>query len=108
MSKQTELKCRPCTSAPKKLTSNEMNSLLRGLTGWREESEKILRQFEFKNFKEALAFVNQVGELAEELNHHPNILLHDYRKVSLTVWTHSVGGLSENDFVLASQIDSLL
>ncbi len=64
------------------------------------------KQFTFKDFAEALAFVNEVGALAEQENHHPDITL-GWGKVGITTWTHSAGGLSENDFVLAAKIDAL-
>lgn len=64
------------------------------------------KQYEFKDFAQALAFVNKVGALAEEENHHPDITL-GWGKVGITTWTHSAGGLSENDFVLAAKIDAL-
>ena len=63
------------------------------------------REFEFGNFKEALAFVNKVGELAEEANHHPNILLHDYKKVLISLTTHSEGfSVTDKDRKLAEEI----
>ena len=72
------------------------------------DNHSIERDYKFKNFKEALAFVNQVGEIAEEENHHPNIFLHGWNKVKLSLYTHAIDGLSENDFILASKIDLLL
>lgn len=70
------------------------------------DSKMISREFKFKNFVEALSFVNQVGEIAEAVNHHPDITLKwGYAKVDL--WTHSIGGLSESDFIVAGKIDSL-
>lgn len=66
--------------------------------------EKILL---FKDFKEALKFVNKVGEIAEAQNHHPDILIFGWNKVKLSLTTHAIGGLSENDFILASQIDQI-
>lgn len=66
--------------------------------------EKILL---FKDFKEALVFVNKVGEIAEAQNHHPDILIFGWNKVKLSLTTHAIGGLSENDFILASQIDQI-
>lgn len=64
--------------------------------------EKILL---FKDFKEAIAFVNKVAEIAETENHHPDILIFGWNKIKLSLTTHAIGGLSENDFVLASKID---
>lgn len=72
---------------------------------WKVVDEHHLeREFTFKNFKEALDFTNRVGEIAEQEQHHPDIFL-SWGKVGVQLWTHSVGGLSENDFVLAAKTD---
>lgn len=84
---------------------------------WREEvpdwvlieedgEQKLQRQFRFGNFREALDFTNQVGELAEEQNHHP-ALITEYGKVNVVWWTHRIGGLHRNDFVCAAKTDQL-
>jgi 4a-hydroxytetrahydrobiopterin dehydratase len=74
---------------------------------WNVVNDKQLEKaYTFKDFAQALAFVNKVGALAEEENHHPDITL-GWGKVAITTWTHSAGGLSENDFVLAAKIDAL-
>jgi len=69
---------------------------------------KISREFKFKDFVEALEFVNRVGDLAETEGHHPDILLHSWNKVLVTLYTHSIGGLSENDYILAAKINTIL
>ena len=76
-------------------------------TEWERDGNAIGRDFKFADFAQALAFVNRVGEVAEELNHHPDILLHGWNRVRLTVTTHSEGGLTENDFQLATRVDAL-
>ena len=75
--------------------------------GWRLEGKALVREFEFKDFLAALDFVNAVGTQAEAIQHHPDILLHNYRKVKITTSTHDVGGLTENDFELAERINKL-
>jgi len=77
--------------------------------GWtlREESTRLSRRFEFKDFKKAIEFVNRVAEIAEEQGHHPDIAIH-WNKVDLVLWTHKIGGLHENDFILAAKVDCLL
>jgi 4a-hydroxytetrahydrobiopterin dehydratase len=70
--------------------------------------QKIWREFEFKNFVQALDFVNKVGDLSETEGHHPDIFMHDYNKVLITLWTHSINGLSENDFILGAKINILI
>jgi 4a-hydroxytetrahydrobiopterin dehydratase len=74
---------------------------------WTAEGGRLRREFRFKDFREALAFVNRVGELAERESHHPDLSIHDWNRVTVALSTHSVGGLSENDFVLAARIDRL-
>jgi 4a-hydroxytetrahydrobiopterin dehydratase len=74
---------------------------------WRlSEGRRLKRDFEFKDFRAALAFTNKVGALAEKLQHHPDVAL-SWGKVGLTIWTHSIGGLSEADFTLAGGIGKL-
>jgi len=70
--------------------------------------EKIVRHFTFANFRAALDFVNQVGEAAEAADHHPDILIHDWNKVELSLTTHSAAGLTWRDFELAEKIDALV
>lgn len=73
-----------------------------------EEVLKISREFKFKDFVESLEFVNRVGDLAETEGHHPDILMHSWNKVVVTLYTHSIGGLSENDYILAAKINTIL
>ena len=88
------------------LEDEEITRRLEG-SEWRREGEEIVRDFERDDFAGALAFVNRVAEAAEEANHHPDILLHGYNKVRLSVTNHSQGGLTEADFALAETIDRL-
>jgi 4a-hydroxytetrahydrobiopterin dehydratase len=72
---------------------------------WDREGDELVRDWKFEDFDEAIAFVNRVAEAAEAANHHPDILLHGWNKVRLTLSTHSQGGLTAADFQLAGQID---
>jgi 4a-hydroxytetrahydrobiopterin dehydratase len=74
---------------------------------WSREGDAIVRERKLEDFAAAMAFVNRVAELAEEANHHPDILVHGWNKVRLTLSTHSQGGLTEADFALAQRIDGL-
>ena len=74
---------------------------------WRQEDDALVRDFEFKDFAEAMSFVNRVADAAEERNHHPDILVHGWNKVRLTVTNHSEGGITDADFGLAHAIDAL-
>jgi 4a-hydroxytetrahydrobiopterin dehydratase len=104
----TKLKCEPCEKGTKPFDKKETDKYLSIVQDWNEiEGKKIKKEFKFKDFKEALKFVNEVGNIAEQENHHPNILLYGWNKVRITLTTHAIGGLSINDFVLAAKIDTL-
>jgi len=74
---------------------------------WRQEDESLIRDYEFKDFVTAIAFVNRVADVAEEHNHHPDILIHGWNKVRLELTTHSEGKLTDNDRAMAERIDAL-
>jgi 4a-hydroxytetrahydrobiopterin dehydratase len=93
--------------APAKFNDDEVSAHLSALPLWRLEQGEIVRDLKFDNFAGALEFVNRVGALAESLDHHPDILIHGWNKVRLSVMTHSANGLTEKDFDLAARIDSL-
>ena len=103
----TEKKCVPCEGGVPPLNSEQVAEYRKQTPDWDvlEDEKSISREFLFGNFKEALVFVNKVGELAEAEGHHPDIAIHDYKYVSITLSTHAIGGLSENDFILAAKID---
>ena len=88
---------------------DEYGAFLRSeLKEWSVLEEKVLEKwFKFRNFKEALAFINKMGALAEEEGHHPDFSLFNWNKVKINLTTHAIGGLSENDFIMASKIDAL-
>ena len=100
-------RCRPCEGDVPPLTVPEAEELLGQLYGWTLTDNRIHREFSFKNFAEALKFVNRVGAIAEDEGHHPDLFLHQYNRVNVILWTHAVGGLSENDFILAAKINGL-
>ena len=100
-------KCVPCEGGVPPLTDREIENYLSQVKDWEVlEDRKIRKNFTFKNFKQAVEFVNKIAGLAEEENHHPDIEI-KYNKVRLELWTHAIGGLSENDFILAAKIDEL-
>ena len=72
-----------------------------------KDSQRILKKWTVKNFMAGMAFFNQVAELAEQEGHHPDLHIEGYRNASIEIWTHAIGGLSENDFILAAKIDAL-
>lgn len=90
----------------KLFTQDEVDHALSGLTGWTQQGNAITRTFTLRSFPAALAFSAAVGHLAERADHHPDILI-QYKKVTLTLSTHSAGGLTAKDFDLAQEIDAL-
>ncbi|OGK32424.1 4a-hydroxytetrahydrobiopterin dehydratase [Candidatus Roizmanbacteria bacterium RIFCSPHIGHO2_12_FULL_36_11] len=106
--KLTEKKCVPCEGGMPPMRLAEIKKYLPQLKNkWElSDSKKITYSFKFKTFKQAIVFVNRVAELAESENHHPNIYIL-YNKVKIILTTHAIGGLSENDFILAAKIENL-
>jgi 4a-hydroxytetrahydrobiopterin dehydratase len=89
------------------LSDAEIEQRLAGAGEWRREGGAIARELQLTDFSAAIAFVNRVAEVAEAANHHPDILVHGWNKVRLTLSTHSAGGLTDADFALAAEIDGL-
>jgi 4a-hydroxytetrahydrobiopterin dehydratase len=108
MAQLAEKQCVPCRGGVEPLKGEVIEQLAGQLQpGWKVVGEHhIEREFTFKDFRQALDFVNQVGEIAERENHHPDICL-GYGKVVIQLWTHKIHGLHENDFILAAKIDAL-
>ncbi len=92
--------------AEKKLTIAQIQEQLRIINDWELANNHLQKIFTFKDFSEALAFTNKVGEIAEKQNHHPDIHL-AWGKVVVETWTHSADGITEKDFMLASAIDTI-
>ncbi|PWH17639.1 MAG: 4a-hydroxytetrahydrobiopterin dehydratase [Anaerolineae bacterium] len=105
-----QAKCIPCRRGDAPLSQAEIASLKELLTDWEvREADGVLRLqrvFRFKNFSQALEFTNRIGAIAEEQDHHP-ALLTEWGKVTVTWWTHAVGGLHRNDFIMAAKTDQI-
>ncbi len=99
-------RCRPLPAGTPALAAVACRTFLAELPGWELAAGRLRREFRFADFAEALAFVNAIGGLAEAEDHHPDIAL-SWGKVGVELWTHSVDGLSENDFILAAKIEAL-
>jgi 4a-hydroxytetrahydrobiopterin dehydratase len=101
-------RCVPCAKGAEPLTGEEIENRVKELDpDWRVvDGHHLEREFRFDDFRQALDFVNEVGELAEEQGHHPDIYL-SYGKAKVQLWTHKIKGLHENDFILAAKIDAL-
>jgi 4a-hydroxytetrahydrobiopterin dehydratase len=102
--------CVPCRGGTPPLKGKNLSDFRRMLAEPAQwaivDQHHIVRTYKFPDFKSALAFVNRVGELAEQQGHHPDILL-GWGKVEITLWTHAVDGLTESDFILAAKIEEL-
>ena len=105
----TKKKCLPCEGGVPAYSLDEAKQQLAKLQGWQltHEGKRIRKDWTAKNFMAAIDFFNRVAQVAEEDNHHPDLHLESYRKVYIELWTHAIGGLSENDFILAAKIDQL-
>lgn len=88
-----------------RLSNEEVINRLNKLPGWNFENNQIGKEFLLKDFAEALSFTNKVGAFAEEMDHHPDILIHSWNKVKITISTHSEGGITDKDFKLAEKIN---
>lgn len=110
MSGLTEQHCEACSSDVPRVTDEEKRTLHKDVQDWDvltvDGEEQLHKTFKFKNFAQALAFTNRVGALADTENHHPAILL-EYGKVTIRWWTHAIGGLHKNDFIMAARTDSV-
>lgn len=105
----TKKKCLPCEGGVPKATLEEAKAQLAKLSGWTltDDGQRIRKSWTVKNFMAGMRFFEEVAKVAEEDNHHPDLHLSGYRNVTIELWTHAIGGLSENDFILAAKIDQL-
>lgn len=99
--------CVPCKGDIPPIKGADLERMMKAVPQWKVVNEHhLVRTFTFPDFRQALAFVNRVGEVAEQQGHHPDILL-TWGKAEITLWTHKIGGLSESDFIIAAKIDRL-
>jgi 4a-hydroxytetrahydrobiopterin dehydratase len=105
----TKKRCVPCEGDVPKLTPEEAAGFLKSVSGWTltADGDRIRKEWRTKNFMAAIDFFNRVAGIAESDGHHPDLHLVSYRNVAIELWTHAIGGLSENDFILAAKIDEL-
>lgn len=102
-------KCLPCEGGVDPYSPEEAKSQLQQLNGWNltHDGQRIRRDWKVKNFMAGIDFFNRCADLAEKDQHHPDLHIEGYRNVWVELWTHAIGGLSENDFILAAKIDQL-
>jgi 4a-hydroxytetrahydrobiopterin dehydratase len=112
-SKQSEnlsaKRCTACEGGVDRLAPEQAEELLRTVSGWRltHNGLRIRKDWHLKNFLSGIDFFTKVANLAEQEGHHPDLHLEAYRDVWIEIWTHAIGGLSQNDFILAAKIDEL-
>ncbi|MCH5376643.1 MAG: 4a-hydroxytetrahydrobiopterin dehydratase [Planctomycetes bacterium] len=102
-------KCLPCEGGVDPCSLEEAREVLKGLDGWHltHDGQRIRKEWTVKHFMAGLDFFHRVAAVAESDGHHPDLHLEGYRNVSIELWTHAIGGLSENDFILAAKINQL-
>lgn len=110
MAELRQMKCVPCRGDEPTVTEEEIRELHPQVSDWEifevDGVKRLRRTFKFKNFAQALAFTQQVGEIAEEQDHHP-VIVTEWGKTTVTWWTHKIGGLHRNDFIMAAKTDEL-
>lgn len=101
--------CVPCEGGVSKYSLEEAHSQLQALSGWQlsQDGRRIRKDWVVRDFEAGVEFFQKVARLAEEEGHHPDLHLEDYRHLWIELWTHAIGGLSQNDFILAAKIDQL-
>ena len=105
MSDLARKRCIPCREGTPPLSNEEAARLLADLDGWQiTAAPRLAKQWKLEDFRSALALVNTIGEIAEAEDHHPDITL-SWGRVGVELWTHTAGGLTENDFIIAAKID---
>jgi len=102
-------RCLPCEGGVEVCSLDTAELQMQQLQGWQltHEGKRIRKDWQFKNFMQGIEFFREVAEIAESEAHHPDLHLEGYRHVWIEIWTHAIGGLSENDFILAAKIDGL-
>ncbi len=102
-----EKHCVPCEDGSGLLERPQAEAALKKLSGWKfsDKETAIEKDYKFKDFREALGFTNEVGDVAEFEGHHPDIFIHNWNRVTITLSTHAAKGLTENDFIMAGLID---
>jgi 4a-hydroxytetrahydrobiopterin dehydratase len=104
-----KMKCLPCEGGVEPCALDAARQQLKQLAGWKltHDGQRIRKDWLVKDFMAGIEFFNRCAEVAEAEGHHPDLHIEGYRNVSVELWTHAIGGLSENDFILAAKIDRL-
>lgn len=110
MADLTSMTCKPCQHWVPPLTDDQIEEFKKDISlDWEVvDSSKLVREITVKDFLAGVSLIEKIAEVAEKQNHHPNICLHDYKQVSIELYTHKINGLHQNDFILAAKIDQIL
>jgi 4a-hydroxytetrahydrobiopterin dehydratase len=105
----TDKQCVPCEGGVQPFNNDQIQEYLAQLSSvWEvKDGKKITKRFKFRDFKEAMIFVNKIADLAEQEGHHPDIRVFGYKNVEIELSTHAIGGISENDFILAAKVEQV-
>ncbi|MCA9103081.1 MAG: 4a-hydroxytetrahydrobiopterin dehydratase [Pirellulales bacterium] len=105
----TRKKCLPCEGGVDPISPEAAGPYLDAVPGWSltDDGKRIRREWRARDFMAAIRFFDTVADLAEDEGHHPDLHLEGYRNVAIEIWTHAIGGLSENDFILAAKINDI-
>lgn len=109
INKLTHKKCKPCEGGTKPMTDSDIKKYLKLVNNWIyvKEGGRIEKTYTLKNFITCIKLINEIAQIAEEEGHHPDILLYNWNNIKVSLTTHAIKGLSENDFILAAKIDLL-
>jgi len=107
MNELARKKCKPCEGGVAPLTPEQVKPMLKGLQGWQVEGGKLAKAYSFKNYYETMAFVNALAWISHREDHHPDLAV-GYNRCRVELSTHSIGGISRNDFICAARIERLL
>ena len=107
MTNLTQMNCIPCQIGIPPFPTEEIAKRMGQVPGWSLQDGKLVRDFKFKDFKQAVDFINKVAAIAEEENHHPDLNLYNWNRVKLVLFTHKIKGLHQNDFILAAKISMI-
>ena len=104
----TKQKCEPCEGGVPPMKEDEIKENLAKVDNWKViDNHHLINDYKFKNFKEVINFVNKILPLAEEMNHHPNLFIHSYKKLKIVLFTHSENKITDKDYNLAKKIDEI-
>lgn len=101
-------RCSACNESTPRVAADRVRALLAELPGWAERDAHLVRSWKLRDFPAVMKLVNRIAEIAEAEQHHPDFTVHDWNQLDVSIWTHAIGALSENDFILAAKISAII